>query len=602
MSIKYSPFSVAREEYSGSEENLFRRSVENALILAYSEIISAVSGMSGEASPAAKKTSMLSEPAFIKFSMGTATGDISAFSYTLLDDETAPAWLTTLLITNKAQRILLDSTNLEILTELGIQDNSDNIATNTSAIATNVTAITTEATTRGTADTTLQTNIVVEAGTRAGADIVLAGDIATNVTAITTEATTRGTADTTLQTNIVVEAGTRAGADIVLAGDIATNVTAITTNATNIGTNDTDIAANTSAIATNTAAIAVLVDNEPVPNWLINGDFQVGQNGSSWTAPADGTYTLDQWVVLTASAGAVNVAKETTSIPANCRGGISVTQASGKGNVKWGLFQVIDNQRSVGQSSHDFSFSIDFAGTGTLTDFKVHIIAWKAPGVADVPTMDPISSWNAAQVNPTLAANWEYITDGSLTITGTGTFVTYKLEDFTTPASVLNIGVLIVTNDSSFAAGAEVFMSKANLVPGAKATRFQSLSYELTLMECERFFRSTFPIGVVPAQNAGVDGALNVVSDYALGSNAFGEDQSAQYYWKFQSPMVKSPTITTYNPLHSNSNWDPQVSGSAVELLGGALRTNAYGVLIFGGPEETTQDLYAIHVTADARF
>ncbi|HHZ81558.1 MAG TPA: hypothetical protein EYN64_02375 [Flavobacteriales bacterium] len=559
MSIKYSPFSVAREEYSGSEENLFRRSVENALILAYSEIISAVSGMSGEASPAAKKTSMLSEPAFIKFSMGTATGDISAFSYTLLDDETAPAWLTTLLITNKAQRILLDSTNLEILTELGIQDNSDNIATNTSAIA-------------------------------------------TNVTAITTEATTRGTADTTLQTNIVVEAGTRAGADIVLAGDIATNVTAITTNATNIGTNDTDIAANTSAIATNTAAIAVLVDNEPVPNWLINGDFQVGQNGSSWTAPADGTYTLDQWVVLTASAGAVNVAKETTSIPANCRGGISVTQASGKGNVKWGLFQVIDNQRSVGQSSHDFSFSIDFAGTGTLTDFKVHIIAWKAPGVADVPTMDPISSWNAAQVNPTLAANWEYITDGSLTITGTGTFVTYKLEDFTTPASVLNIGVLIVTNDSSFAAGAEVFMSKANLVPGAKATRFQSLSYELTLMECERFFRSTFPIGVVPAQNAGVDGALNVVSDYALGSNAFGEDQSAQYYWKFQSPMVKSPTITTYNPLHSNSNWDPQVSGSAVELLGGALRTNAYGVLIFGGPEETTQDLYAIHVTADARF
>jgi hypothetical protein len=70
MSIKYSPFPVAREEYSESEENLFRRGVENSLILAYSEIISAVSGMSGEASPAAKKTSMLSEPASVKFTTG----------------------------------------------------------------------------------------------------------------------------------------------------------------------------------------------------------------------------------------------------------------------------------------------------------------------------------------------------------------------------------------------------------------------------------------------------------------------------------------------------------------------------------------------------
>ena len=136
--------------------------------------------------------------------------------------------------------------------------NDGDIATNTSDIATNTAAIAQEATDRGTADTTLQSNIDAEATTARAAELVL-----TN--AISAEATTARAAEganTTAISNEVtrasgIEAGLRTDVDAnaVLA---SANQGAINTEATTRAANDLTLQGN---IDTETARIDAILNN-----------------------------------------------------------------------------------------------------------------------------------------------------------------------------------------------------------------------------------------------------------------------------------------------------------------------------------------------------
>ena len=57
--IKFNPLPNAPEEYSRQEESLFRRSVENSMISAYSALEDAISAQSGLASPASKRETLI---------------------------------------------------------------------------------------------------------------------------------------------------------------------------------------------------------------------------------------------------------------------------------------------------------------------------------------------------------------------------------------------------------------------------------------------------------------------------------------------------------------------------------------------------------------
>ena len=59
MSIKFTPLPNAPQDYSVSEESVFRRSVENSLISAYSEINNAVNSNEGQSSLASKRDSFV---------------------------------------------------------------------------------------------------------------------------------------------------------------------------------------------------------------------------------------------------------------------------------------------------------------------------------------------------------------------------------------------------------------------------------------------------------------------------------------------------------------------------------------------------------------
>ena len=78
--IKFQPLPSAPNEYSQSEESLFRRGVENSLISTYAELGGAITAQGGESSPASKReTLLLTKPGMsIRAGTDSAAGENTA--------------------------------------------------------------------------------------------------------------------------------------------------------------------------------------------------------------------------------------------------------------------------------------------------------------------------------------------------------------------------------------------------------------------------------------------------------------------------------------------------------------------------------------------
>lgn len=121
-------------------------------------------------------------------------------------------------------------------------------------------------------------------------------------------------------------------------------------------------------------------------------------------------------------------------------------------------------------------------------------------------------------------------------------------------------------------------------------------SYPTELALCQRFYEKTFPVGIAPAQNAGVTGAITVKNPIALG------DPSE--LWQFKVTKAKTPAITAYNPLAANANWRDITASSDVTVSidpGATVGPNSVHIAT-SGTVTTLGDILAIHAVADARL
>ena len=62
MGVKFNPLPTAPESYDRSQEDIFRRDLENYLLLISSAVNEALSASDGESSPASKRESLLAVP------------------------------------------------------------------------------------------------------------------------------------------------------------------------------------------------------------------------------------------------------------------------------------------------------------------------------------------------------------------------------------------------------------------------------------------------------------------------------------------------------------------------------------------------------------
>ncbi len=147
----------------------------------------------------------------------------------------------------------------------------------------------------------------------------------------------------------------------------------------------------------------------------------------------------------------------------------------------------------------------------------------------DATTGDPVATWGADGVTPTLAANWAFLnTPANLSVTTSA--VTYSVTA-TVGASANNLAVLIWNDDKSYTANDLLYLSNVQLELGASPTAYEFRSYQHTLLDCYPYYyklqstSNNYLLGVGQAYltTAAFD-VLTVVSGTASG--VFGTDSS----------------------------------------------------------------------------
>lgn len=218
-------------------------------------------------------------------------------------------------------------------------------------------------------------------------------------------------------------------------------------------------------------------------NLLVNSGFQVDQVGFSGAAVSDGSYSLDQWYVLTQTA-AVNVSQQTlqeNGSPYNIR--LEQNQVSAQ---RMGVAQVIEarDSRAFRGSSVVLSARIRCSAAQAI---RYAILSWD--GTADSPTKDVVNAW--ANTNYTagdffLGSNLSVVAVGSITPSAAAwtdiTAITGAVG-----ASANNLYVFFWTEDTA-AQNVTLDVARVQLEPGATATVYQRPSIALDLPACQRFF------------------------------------------------------------------------------------------------------------------
>lgn len=319
-------------------------------------------------------------------------------------------------------------------------------------------------------------------------------------------------------------------------------------------------------------------------NKIINGCGKVAQRAIGTT---DNSYTLDRWRVLMEAANACTVSQVASGSPTAAGSMIRLTVGSGNNN-KFGIFQVLENTDAFDLRNIVSTLSAAIKATAGISNVKMALLSWA--GSVDGVSGDPISSWGADGVNPTLAANWSYInTPVNLNVATSFSALPYSVNG---TYSGNNIAVFIWCDDKTTTQTTDMLdISLVQLEAGSVATTYENRSFQDELRDCQRYFRKSFPYATAPAQNTGsLLGAPTGTGQ--VNNQRFGS------YVPFAPVMRSAPTVTTYSPNAASANW--QTNGTtptvAVATIGDA------GMYLAGTTSVSAANDYAIHYQADAEL
>ena len=249
-------------------------------------------------------------------------------------------------------------------------------------------------------------------------------------------------------------------------------------------------------------------------NLLINGDFRIGQRGTSFTsattpANSDDTYLFDRWNQVSDGNDIADYSQETTIKPDGCYSALKIDQETG--NKQWGIVQVLEARDAQALINGTASLSFKArkgASNVTVEKLRAAIISWKS--TADSVTSDVVGTWAGAGTNPTLATNWEYEnTPSDLTLTDG--FQEFKIENVSIDAtSAANVAVFIWLDDTDGTVGDLVYISAVKLEKNEKATPFKPRPFVEEEGLAQRFFEriggvgTNDPIGIAFSASATV--------------------------------------------------------------------------------------------------
>lgn len=328
---------------------------------------------------------------------------------------------------------------------------------------------------------------------------------------------------------------------------------------------------------------------------------------------ATNQYTADQTILIqqnyVATGVGNNVAVTRASFTENQ--GFKVTAVTAAN--QFGILQYIDGATMIPNWNATLSSMVKAlinTAHSSVVKFKVRLI-YRDTTPGTTAQNYPVLTWaagvlNGAGTDPVFHSDFNVIiprNDPVYTLTSTPD--SFPFEGMVLPVSPNNTStvglfVYLYTPMSNTAAADSVVFNDVSLVKNDFAMASNSKTYDQVLKDCQYYYCKTFKRGDVPAQNIGnFTGALSfrVIENSGLNVNG-----SAM--WFFPNVMRAIPTITGYNPIRPNANWENQtatiVSGPVVP--GDVSEQNA---TITDGPQnpaDAVGELIAVHLTADARL
>ena len=350
-------------------------------------------------------------------------------------------------------------------------------------------------------------------------------------------------------------------------------------------------------------------------NAIYNGEFLVWQRGL--TIDTDVTegriytndhanYTADRWKLLSGETtndknDLIVVSQDIVSVQT---GFYSALKMTGTTNVLAsdfaGVFQILEARDSfalINQPSVSMGVEMKQSGAGGIVNARFMVIGWN--GAIDSPVADPILNWNSPgdPGGPSfVAGTWVKMLDsGQLTIGTSWARFTEENVDFSAFADIKNIGILIYIDDTVWGNTDALHITGVRLEATSSASEYQHLDYSTELTRCQRFFTSTFEQGEDPRQNTGIPGAANGFSSSSFATHNFIQ-------WRFSVSMFQTPNVSGFNPSAAVSDEVRKIAGATNQALGDFTSHAGRSGLLFVQGSGSTNDMLAVHMTADAEF
>lgn len=295
-------------------------------------------------------------------------------------------------------------------------------------------------------------------------------------------------------------------------------------------------------------------------NRLINSAFPIEERlRGVATSIADNAYWADRWRYI----GEASATCKGNSFSFFARGGAYI-QAAGTTD-KFGMIQIVESANCIDLRSQPVVLSASIAVSNVrLGNIKMGIAQFTS--TADATTGDPISSWGADGVTPTLAANWSWVnTPSNLAVTTSEARV---YVNGVVGASMNNLAAVIWNDDKSYTAADTLHVTDVQLEYGSYPTLYERRWKAAEVDACLFYYWKS--------------------PDAGLYTMCFGT--STNTVWspvQFPKPMRQTPTFATWNATSlniiqinggniTNAGWSPNVlsnlSGNIV-AAGGSLST-----------------------------
>lgn len=225
------------------------------------------------------------------------------------------------------------------------------------------------------------------------------------------------------------------------------------------------------------------------PNLLPNGGFPVAQRGAGpFTSTStfvnnDDSYLLDGCIFLANGSDTCDVSRVAdTDFVSGYKIRLDVETA----NRRFGILlpvQNLDIQTVRHSQKASLQFKVKCTGT-SMSNVRAYLLSWS--GTSDTITSDVISAWGSAGADPTFVANWTAENVAS-NLAITTTIATKKIENITVDtASVTNLAVLIIVDDTDATVGDFLEIGDIKLEEGSFCTNYRNELFDNDFLRCLR--------------------------------------------------------------------------------------------------------------------